>query len=208
MSFIIGVCGGSCGGKTTICDIIKAKLGDNVAIIKQDSYYKGGGPSTNFDHPDAIEFSFMIDQLKKLSSGTPIKEPIYDFETHSRKKETQYIKPAKIIIVDGILIFSKQELLDLFDLRLYVDADMDTRYRRRLNRGIKEWHRNIDEIDMRWDRDVKPCHLKYVEPSKCHAHIIINNDKTNSLKQRTQMIQIEIIETYIEDYIRKLTETE
>ena len=199
--FVIGVCGGSCGGKTTYCDIIKKQFNDNVTVIKQDWYYKGGDASTNFDHPDSLEFSYMIKQLKQLINGEEIDAPLYDFSTHSRKKETTRIKPTKVIVIDGILIFNIKELLELFDLKLYIEADLDVRYRRRKDRDIKERGRDEKEVNTRWDRDVKSCHMEFVEPSKRYANIIINNSKHKSFEQPTQIVQIDMILTYIKEKI-------
>ena len=200
---VIGVCGGSCSGKTTVCENIEALFPNNINTIKQDSYYKGGNENTDFDNPSSLEFEYMVSQLKNSIQGNPIHVPIYDFTTHSRKEETIYMEPKKIILIDGILIYTVPELLELCDLRIYVNADLDTRYKRRRDRDIKERGRNIAEVDMRWTRDVKPNHMKFVEPSKRHAHIIINNDVENTDDDLKRMVQIRLIASFIREHLAK-----
>ena len=199
---VIGICGGSCSGKTTVCNAIESIYPDDVAVIKQDSYYKGGDESTDFDHPASLEFDFMVKQLRRYISGYSIHAPIYDFTIHSRREdEFLFLEQKKIVLLDGILIFNVPELLELCDLRIYVDADLDTRYRRRRNRDIKERGRDLDGVDLQWTRDVKPNHMRFVEPSKRHAHIIINNDTESSDAERKRMVQIKLISAYIKECI-------
>lgn len=206
MSFIIGISGGSCSGKTALCKILNSRFKERITFIKQDWYYKGGNFNTNFDSPNSIDFDLMISQVKELLDGKEIQTPIYDFATHSRLKKTNIVKPNKIIVIEGILIFYENRLRDLFNLRIYVDADMDTRYIRRLNRDVKERKRSDKEVRERWLRDVKPSHKKYIDPTKSHSHIIINNEKntdlSKALKNPDQLVQIELISTFIKHKIR------
>jgi len=195
--FVISIGGGTSSGKTTVCEIISQTFGNNVTILKQDWYYLGGNQDTNFDHPSSIEFELLTNDLEKLLNWENIERPVYDFTTHSRLNKTVTVKPNKIIIVEGILIYSYENLRNLFDLKLFVDADVDTRYRRRRDRDIKERGRNIEDVDNRWIRDVKVCHDFYVEPVKQYCHAIINNDKPNLLEDTSKMVQIDMILVYI-----------
>ena len=196
--FVIGICGGTCSGKTTICDLIGSSFEDDVTTIKTDSYYKGGNSKTNFDHPNSIDWDILKDDLKKLIAGHDVDIPVYDFATHCRKKETQRLKPKRIILVEGILIFWQEELRNLFDLRVFVEAGSVVRFQRRLDRDIKERGRLPDEVTYRWNKFVGPCHHCFVEPTSKFAHITLHNNEPNSFEKPPQVIQIDIIMTYIE----------
>lgn len=195
--FLIGICGGTCSGKTTICDIIGSNFENDVIIIKQDSYYKGGNINTNFDHPDSLEFSLLINHLKKLMQGEEVDVPVYDFTTHSRKKATKRVKPNKIIVVEGILIFWHEELVNLFDLKVFVDANSVVRYQRRVDRDTNERGRDENEVKKRWITHVGKCHDRFVEPTKSSAHLTIHNSEPNSFGKPPQVVQIDIILTYV-----------
>ncbi len=151
-----------------------------VRIIEQDWYYynlpndkKSEWKNWNFDHPNAVEFSLLYKQLNKLQNGKPIKAPQYEYATHSRKKETLLIKPQKVIIVEGILILNDPKLLEMLDIKLYIDTDSDVRFIRRLKRDIFERGRTIENVIDQYYRTVRPMHLTFVEPSKRNADIII-----------------------------------
>jgi uridine kinase len=196
--YIIGVCGGSCSGKTTLANFINSSF-DEVTTIKQDWYYKGGNSETNFDHPDSIDFEFMIEQINDLLNGKEIMAPIYDFSTHSRKKhEITVIKPSKILVIEGILIFHHTKLNELFNLKIYVDAGLDTRFYRRLERDLFERGRTREEVINSWKKFVKPCHINYVEPSGETAHIRINNDGDKLFDNPSDIVQIKMIQVFIE----------
>lgn len=181
--YIIGVAGGSGSGKTTLCEriinIIKIKfknsISENIVIINQDSYYKGGSAETNYDIPESIDFNLLIEHLKILISGGTIEYPIYDFSTHSRKNETIKIKSAKVIIVEGILIFTQHELLKLLKLKIFVTAGEATMIFRRIERDMYERGRTFNEIKNRYLRDVEDSYTQYVYPSQRHADFIVNN---------------------------------
>jgi len=178
---VIGICGGTGSGKTTIAEEILKKIDTKDSILlEQDSYYKNLNnlsfkerSKTNFDHPSAIDFSLMIKHINMLKNGKSIFKPKYDFTRHIRSTEVEQVKPAKILIVEGILIFAISELRDLFDVKVFVDTDDDERLLRRINRDIKERNRNIDNIQLQYRSTVKPMHLEFVEPSKRYADIII-----------------------------------
>lgn len=205
----VAVCGGSCSGKTTVCEIIKKKFGDKIAFISQDWYYNGGNEKTNFDHPDSIDFGRLLEDLNKLKRWMAINAPVYDFSTHSRmKNKSRHIEPRKIVVVEGILIFFMEKLMQLFNVKIFVDADSDTRYRRRLMRDTGNEKdggrgRSIAEVNMRWTRDVKPCHEKFVEPYKRYAHTTLHNDDDNSFKQPLQVVQIAMTVAYINELLKE-----
>ncbi len=197
---IIGIAGGTGSGKTTVTYKILERLDiSKVAVIEHDAYYKditsfnGRQPSEiNFDHPDALETSLLIEHLKKLKKGETIHSPIYDFKTYTRLKETIVIPPRNIIIIEGILIFAEKELRDLMDIKIYVDTDADERLLRRLRRDLIERGRSIESIISQYNSTVKPMHLEFVEPSKRWADVIIPKGGEN--KVAIDMVAAKIIE--------------
>ena len=178
---VIGIAGGSGSGKTTLAEAICKELGaENVTYIQHDSYYRDNNhlsfherATQNFDHPDSLETSLLIDHVNKLRQGLKVLKPEYDFATHSRKQETVEIEPRPVIVVEGILILSEQELNKLFDIRVFVDTDDDIRLIRRIQRDTVERGRSLDGIVEQYLRTVRPMHIEFVEPSKKHAHIIV-----------------------------------
>lgn len=184
--YIIGICGGSGSGKTFIADLIVRAMETifgiannkncaNTIVISQDSYYKGGNNDTNYDIPSAIDFELFIKQLNALIKNESIECPIYDFKTHRRKQETKMIRPAKIIIVEGILIFTQEPLRKLFNMKIFVNADEPTQIFRRTVRDIEERGRTLSEVRERYERDVWPSYKKYVSTSAMYADMQINN---------------------------------
>lgn len=178
---IIGICGGTGSGKTTLARKIIETVGrENVVLVEQDSYYRNLGDMplderrlANFDHPDSIDSELLMNHLKRLKSGDSIEMPIYDFKTHTRSLETEHIKPKPAIIVEGILIFSESRILELLDVRVFVDTPDDVRFIRRLQRDISERGRTVESVVAQYFATVRPMHLEFVEPSKRHADIII-----------------------------------
>ncbi len=185
----IGIAGGSGSGKTTVTNKIVERLdADQVVVIQHDAYYRdiswyGGRPASeiNFDHPDSLETSLLVEHLKRLRAGEPIRQPIYDFTTHRRLKEQRIVQPKPIIFVEGILIFVEKELRDLLEIKIYVDTDADERLLRRLKRDIVERGRSIDSVMNQYITTVKPMHLQFVEPSKHWADIIIPRGGENDV---------------------------
>ncbi|XWV26454.1 uridine kinase [Tupanvirus soda lake] len=180
--YIIGICGASGSGKSFIAKVISEiirkmfpKTCAEIVIISQDSYYKGGDADTNYDIPAAIDFDLLVSHIQKLIYGESIECPTYDFSTHSRKKETKTINPCKIIIVEGILIFTQEELRDLFNMKIFIDTATPTQIFRRIHRDQNERGRNLHEIWQRYERDVWPSYSEHVAPSSKFADIIINN---------------------------------
>jgi uridine kinase len=200
-SYVIGIAGGSGSGKTTVINKILEKIGEEkVIILQHDWYYKDNRhlsfeerSQLNYDHPEALETSLLISHLKEISAGRPITAPQYDFSTHLRKEETRLLKPGKIILVDGILIFGDKALRDLMDLKIYVDADSDHRFIRRMERDIKERGRIRESIVAQYLKTVKPMHDLFVETSKRYADIIIPNGGVNSVAINLLISKIESV---------------
>ncbi len=197
---IIGIAGGTGSGKTTVVNQILNELpADEVTVISQDSYYNENSnlsykerTKINFDHPQAIDFKLLVSHLKALKKGEIIEQPIYSFVTHNRTSDTLLTHPRKVIIVEGILIFNNQELLDLFDIKIFVHADADERLIRRVRRDISERGRDISEVLSRYQDTLKPMHQQFIEPTKNFADIIIPNDRYNT-------VAVDIVRTVINE---------
>lgn len=179
---IIGIAGGTGSGKTTVVRKIKNLMKEeDVAVISQDSYYKDSSHLTpeqkavnNFDHPNSIDWDLLVSDLAKLRSGHAIESPVYSYITCSRSKtETVHVEPSTIIIVEGILIFTNEELRKLFDISIFVDADADDRLGRVIQRDIEERGKTVQQVLKRYQETVKPMHLQFIEPSKRYADIIV-----------------------------------
>ena len=178
---IIGICGGTGSGKTTIARSIVETVGpDQVVLVEQDSYYRNFGDlplderhQANFDHPDSIDSEMLVNHLNRLKQGLTVEMPVYDMKTHTRTDEIEHIEPRPIVVLEGILIFSEPRVLDLIDIRIFVDTPDDVRLMRRMRRDIEErgrtWQMTLDQ----YERTIRPMHFEFVEPSKRHAHIII-----------------------------------
>jgi uridine kinase len=180
-SIIIGVAGGTASGKTTVADAILQRVGgDRIAYIQHDSYYRDLSHlpleerrKLNFDHPDALETKLLVRHLQQLQADQPIEVPTYDFATYQRRDETRRVKPRRVILVEGILIFVDRELREMMDVKLYVDTDSDLRFIRRLQRDIKERDRTLETVINQYLNTVRPMHLEFVQPSKRYADVII-----------------------------------
>ncbi len=178
---IIGICGGTGSGKTTIArKIMEAVKGESVILIEQDSYYRNledmpldARRQTNFDHPDSIDSEMLVNHLKRLKDNLFVEMPIYDFKTHTRSHETEHVEPKSVVIVEGILIFSEPRILNLLDVKVYVDTPDDIRFIRRLQRDITERGRTAESVIAQYYATVRPMHFEFVEPSKRNADLII-----------------------------------
>lgn len=178
---IIGICGGTGSGKTTIARSIVDAVGrENVVLVEQDSYYRNLADmplderhQANFDHPDSIDSDMLVNHLMRLKQGLSIEMPLYDFVTHTRSDKIEIIEPKPVVIVEGILIFAEPRVLDLLYMRVFVDTPDDIRFIRRLRRDINERGRTVESVIEQYCRTVRPMHFEFVEPSKRHAHIII-----------------------------------
>ncbi|MCK4668001.1 uridine kinase [Candidatus Dependentiae bacterium] len=177
---LIGVAGGTGSGKTTVANRIGQALNEEMVIIPQDYYYKdnpGGSleerAKINYDHPDSFDTELLISHLKTLIAGETIQTPIYDFKEHRRIEKTKEIKPAPIIILEGILIFVNHDLRSLMDFKIFVDTPSDIRLLRRIKRDMEERGRSLDSVINQYLETVRPMHIEFVEHSKKFADIII-----------------------------------
>lgn len=178
---IVGIAGGTGSGKTTVVrKIIENLPKGEVAVLSQDSYYRDNShlpiderQEINFDHPDSLEFELLVAHLKLLKQGKTIQEPIYSYLTCTRAAETNPIVPRDVIIVEGILILTNEELRKLMDIKIFVYADADDRLDRVIKRDIIERGRSVDKVLERYQKSVKPMHLQFIEPSMRYADIII-----------------------------------
>ena len=202
---LIGIAGGSGSGKTLVARTIIRDLGsDRVVIIDQDSYYRNledipfrDREARNFDHPDAFDNDLLKRQIRELLEGRGIEQPIYDYTQHSRLRETRHISGDHLVIVlEGILIFVDPELRELMDIKLFIDADPDVRFIRRLRRDLVERGRSVDSIVRQYEESVRPMHLQFVDPSKRHADVIIPEGGHNR-------VAIDLVKTKIRALLRE-----
>ena len=183
--YIIGIAGGTGSGKTTLANRIKDEFKEKVIVLSHDFYYKSLDTITkeereqlNYDCPEMLETDFMIKQIKDLINGKQIQRPIYSYSDRLRDKNTVTVNPAPVIVLEGILIFENEELLNLMDLKIFVDTDADIRLTRLVDRDIKHRGASFEYLISKYKSTIKPMHEKYVEPCKKKADIIIpaNND--------------------------------
>lgn len=199
---IVGIAGGTGSGKTTVVKkLIKVFSGDEVIVIPQDSYYKDNRhisleerQKINFDHPESVEFSLLIEHLKLLRNGQSVEMPIYSYITCLREKETIKVNPANVVLVEGILILADPGLRDMLDIKVFVDADADDRLGRVIQRDIVERGRSVLKVLERYHATVKPSHLQFIEPSKRYADIIIPGGGENQ-------VGIEVLVSIIEKHL-------
>ena len=177
----IGICGGTGSGKTTIARaIVDAAGAERVVLVEQDSYYRNLADmplderhQANFDHPDSIDSEMLVNHLMRLKQGLTVEMPLYDFVSHTRSDQIEIIEPRPVVIVEGILIFAEPRVLDLLDVRVFVDTPDDIRLMRRLRRDINERGRTFERTLEQYERTIRPMHFEFVEPSKRHADVII-----------------------------------
>ncbi|QOR45159.1 uridine kinase [Trueperella pecoris] len=177
---VIGIAGGTGSGKTTLTRAIEAKFAPQAAVVFHDNYYRPHDElpleeraKLNYDHPDAFDNDYMVEQLHQLINGQAIDCPTYDYSMHTRAKETVRIEPAPLILVEGIVLFVEQRLCDLFDVKIFVDTDADVRILRRVKRDVIERGRTVESVEAQYLATVKPMHELYVAPSKRQADIIV-----------------------------------
>jgi len=195
---VIGVAGGTGSGKTTVAREILRRAGtDQISLIQHDAYYKDLSDLSpaqramqNFDHPDALDNSLLIAQLRDLKANRAVEVPVYDFTTHTRTTETLRVEPHRVILVEGILIFADTMLRQLMEVKIYVDTDADIRFIRRLERDIAERDRTMASVIRQYLATVRPMHQEFVEPSKRHADVIIPEGGFNEVA--TEMIAARI----------------
>ncbi len=177
---VIGIAGGTGSGKTTLTQRLKERFGEDVGVLNHDNYYKAHDDmpfeercKLNYDHPDSFDTGLLVRDLKLLRAGQAVQCPTYDYTVHNRAAATVEVRPAKVIIVEGILIFQSQALRDLMDIKIFVDTDADVRILRRLLRDVKERGRSLDSVVEQYLTTVKPMHEAFVEPSKKYADLIV-----------------------------------
>ena len=185
---IIGIAGGTASGKSTFAKNIDLKYKDKLTILSHDYYYKNRSDLTfeertkiNYDHPNAFDTDLLIEHLKLLKQGQSIEHPVYSYKTHLREDYTETSNPSRVIIVEGILIFENKELRDLMDIKIFIDADADTRLSRRIVRDLETRGRSLDTILEQYFTTVKPMHEEFVEPSKKFADIIVPKGGENTV---------------------------
>ncbi len=205
-SILIAIGGGSGSGKTTLSDYLETIFKDDLVRVSYDTYCNDRSylspeerTKSNYDVPESYDAPLFSKHLKELLEGKSIQKPIYDFKTHSRIKETQLVEPKKIIIVEGIMIYQVPGIRDLLDLSIYVDTDADVRVLRRLSRDVKERGRTIESVIDQYLTTVKPCHYKYIEPTKDDCDIVFINNDNNGLDE----IQIEKVMRRINELINR-----
>lgn len=185
---IIGVSGGSASGKTTVANRIKEEFKDSVELLSHDFYYHPYAElpfeeriKLSYDHPNAFDTGRLIEDIKKLKQSVPIERPVYSYKEYTRLAETIRVNPAKVIIVEGFLIFENAELRDLMDIKVFVDTDADERLIRRIIRDVNERGRTLDSVLNQYISTVKPMHDQFVEPNKKYADIIIPRGGKNDI---------------------------
>ncbi len=188
-TILIGIAGGTGSGKTTLANKVVESFGaDEVSILRHDNYYKRHDNMTyeercglNYDHPDAFDTELLCEHIKMLKQGMAIEMPVYDYTVHNRSDEVVLVKPAPVIVLEGILIFAEPLLCELMDIKVFVDTDADVRILRRILRDVKERERSLDSVIGQYLTTVKPMHEQFVEPSKRRADIIIPEGGENQV---------------------------
>jgi uridine kinase len=178
---VIGICGGTGSGKTTITERIISVLPEaSVLVLQQDHYYRDlphlpleVRAQQNFDHPDSLDTPLMTEHVRQLREGRAIERPVYDFARYQREPFTVRMEPHPAIIVEGILIFESRPLRELMDIKIFVDTDADLRFIRRMGRDIRERGRTVDSVVQQYLATVRPMHMEFIEPSKRYADVII-----------------------------------
>lgn len=203
-ALIIGIAGGTGSGKTTVARKLKESYPPHlVQVIAQDSYYKDQSdipledrPKTNYDHPDAYDNDLLIQHLDALRRGEEVNQPVYSFISHTRCKETKLVKPAHILIVEGILALADPRLRERMDVKIFVQTDADVRFIRRLRRDIMERGRSLNEVIEQYQKVVRPMHMLYTEPTKRYANIIIPEGGSNA-------VAIGMVRAWIEQVVER-----
>ena len=198
---VIGIAGGSGSGKTTVAHEILQRVGrQRIAFLQHDSYYKdlSGLPPTqraqiNFDHPNSLETELLIQHVASLRDGKAVEVPIYNFSTDSRTGQTFTVQPRRVILVEGILIFTEAALREMFDVKIFVDTDSDLRFIRRLERDLAERGRTTESVIKQYQSTVRPMHLEFVEPSKRYADVIIPEGGFNTAALDMVVARVDVL---------------
>ncbi|UCC52681.1 MAG: uridine kinase [Anaerolineaceae bacterium] len=198
---VFAVAGGTASGKTTVARAVLDAVGaSQVAYLPHDAYYKDREDLTfeerallNYDHPDSLETKLLIKHIKRLLNWEAVQVPVYDFTEHRRTAETVVVEPSPIILVDGILIFTRRKLRDLMDIKVFVDTDSDVRFIRRLRRDMEERGRSLSSVVTQYLETVRPMHIKFVEPSKRFADVIIPGGGLNKVAMDMVVSQLHVM---------------
>jgi len=198
-TLVIGICGGTGSGKTTISErIIRVLPEGSVLVLHQDHYYKDlphlpleERARQNFDHPDSMDTPLLVEHVRRLRAGYPVERPVYDFTQHRRLPETVSLEPRPALILEGILIFDSPALRELMDIKIFVDTDADLRFIRRLTRDLRERGRTLESVMQQYLTTVRPMHLEFVEPSKRYADLIVPEGGYNQVAMDVFMARIE-----------------
>lgn len=201
-TLVIGLCGGSGSGKTTVTQRLLETLDKKrVLVLQHDSYYKDIGiygdtspDEINFDHPDALETDLLVEHVRQLKKGESIEQPVYDFKTHHRLSRTVKLARKEIVILEGILLFVNEQLREVMDLKIFLEEDADERLMRRVRRDMAERGRSLESILHQYSKTVKPMHLEFVESSKRYADIIVPRGAEN-------LVAIDMIGTKIKSLL-------
>ncbi len=194
---VIGIAGGTGSGKTTITKKLMQRFGGDVSVIYHDNYYKAHHNMSyeeraklNYDHPDSFDTDLLIQAVKDLKAGRSVICPVYDYTIHDRSDKVIEVKPARVIIVEGILIFQSRELCRQMDIKIYVDTDADVRILRRIVRDVRDRGRSLESVVNQYLSTVKPMHEQFVEPSKRNADIIIPEGGHNQVAMEMVMERV------------------
>ena len=189
-TMIIGIAGGTGSGKTTLTRRLQEIFGDDVSVMYHDNYYKRLDHLTyeerckvNYDHPDSFDTDMMAEDLKRLAAGETVCCPVYDYTVHNRSDQVVEVRPAKVVIVEGILIFEHAALRNLMDIRIFVDTDADVRILRRILRDVEERGRSLESVITQYLATVKPMHEQFVQPSRQYADIVVLEGGHNLVAQ-------------------------
>ena len=200
---VIGIAGGSGSGKTTITKKLMQRFGGDVTVIYHDNYYKAHHDMTyeqrtklNYDHPDAFDTPMLVEALRELKKGHTVTCPVYDYTIHDRSERTITIRPSRVIIVEGILIYQSKALCDMMDIKIFVDTDADVRILRRITRDVRDRGRSLESVINQYLNTVKPMHEQFVEPSKRRADIIIPEGGHN-------MVAMEMVTERVRAHLEK-----
>ncbi|WP_422133071.1 uridine kinase [Endozoicomonas sp. ALD040] len=201
-TILVGVAGASASGKSLLASTLVEELqSQHVCVISEDSYYKDQTHmamkqrvQTNYDHPESMDHDLMLEHMKLLIEGQTVDVPLYDYTEHNRKKETRTVPPARVVLIEGILLFTRPDIRETFDLRFYMDTPLDICLIRRLKRDILERGRDVDSVIRQYLETVRPMFLQFIEPARQHADLIIPHGGKNR-------IAIDLIKTKIQDLI-------
>ena len=194
---VIGIAGGTGSGKTTLAKNIGKHFGSNISMLRHDDYYKrhddiplADRAKLNYDHPDAFDKELLHKHVQMLKRGEAVETPIYDYTVHNRSSETRHVPATPVVVIEGILVFEDQELLDMMDMKIFVDTDADVRILRRITRDVKQRGRTLDSVVKQYLTTVKPMHEAFVEPSKKKADIIIPEGGKNPVAYNMLITEI------------------